>query len=482
MTLLPPPLPLPPASARPVRSLGPAVLALAAAVGIPLAVATASPHAHDRIVAIVLLLVGTGFPVYVIVAPVYRWLFSDEPLAAGFLRNVDPRLALIALRTDVAPHARPLVSVGLVLACVLGFVAVDDPWLYGFRPDAPADWLWTLGLSMWLHADLEHLAGNLLFLWPMAAALEGRIARGRLVALFVAAGVAGDAASLIAVHAWGDEFSSSIGASGAIAGLMGLVVVRCGFARVAIGVPLLGAAGVSAARVRIPAPVWAGLYFAIDLSAAFGAREDHISHWAHIGGYLFGVLAALALRLHRAAAREHLERRALSDPSPDSFVSTHVARDALLALEPNHVESRVARAREASRGARPAAAATDYTHAIRLLLRTQRQRAAALFVEYHRKFDAPLPLPDQLALTPALAALGEHDRAARALADAAHAPDADPALCGRALLQEGRLLEALALSDAARRCYDDLLLRYPESAEAELATARLAMLAERTRK
>lgn len=456
--------------------------ALATAVAIPVAVAMASPHAHDWLVAVVLVLVGTALPVYVLVAPIYRWLFSDDSLAAGFLRNVDPRLAFIALRTDVAPRARPLVSVGLVLACVLGFVAVDDPWLYGFQTDVPADWPWTLWLSLWLHADLAHLVGNLLFLWPMAAALEGRIPRARLVFLFVAAGVAGNAASLLGVYAWGDEFSSSIGASGAISGLIGLVVVRCGFARVAIGVPLPGAMGLSPARVRIPVPLWAGLYFAIDLSAALGARANGIGYWAHVGGYLFGVTAALALGLHRAAAREHIERRALADSSPDGSVSADIARDALLTLEPNHVEARIARARETSRGARPEAAASDYIHAIHLLLRTQRKRAATLFVEYHSKYDAPLPLREQLALTPALAALGEHDRAARALADAAHAPDADPALCRRALLQEGRLLEAIPLADAARRRYQDLLIRYPESAEAELATARLARLSERTGK
>lgn len=338
MTLLPL-RSLPPAGASPVRGLGPAVLGLAGAVAIPLAVATASPRAHEHLVTVVLLLIGIVLPVYAALAPFYRWLLADEPLARGWLARVDPRL-LIVSSTDVSRRGVPVATAGIVAACLLGFVAVDDPWLYGFRPDAPGDWVWTLWLSVFLHADLEHLAGNLLFLWPMALALEGRIGRGRLVALFVAAGVAGNLASAAGARVWGHEFESGVGASGAIAGVMGLLVVRCGFARVAIGVPLAAAAGLAMARVRIPAPVWAGLYFALDLSAALapaGAIADGVGHWAHAGGYLFGVGAALALGLHRAAAGERLERRALAAPDPDDPGATAAARDALLAAAPDHV-------------------------------------------------------------------------------------------------------------------------------------------------
>lgn len=457
-----------------------ATLALAAAVALPLVAASTSPNAHFGLIALVIGLTGLVLPIYALVAPFYRWLLADEPLLAGLLRNVDPRLALLALRTDLASRAWPLATAGLALACALGFAAFDDPWLYGFRPDAPGDWLWALWLSLFLHADLEHLAGNLLFLWPMAAALEGRIARGRLVALFLAAGIAGNLASIAGARIFGHEFPVAIGASGAVAGLMGLVVVRCGFARVTFGVPLFGAAGLAIARVPIPAPVWAGLYFALDLSALVtppGLLDDGIGHGAHVGGYLFGVGAALALGLHHAAEGERLERRALAAPHPDDSAAAAAARDALLALAPDHVEVRIERAREGSRGLRSPEAASDYAHAIDLLIRTERHRAAALFVEYHRRYGTPLSLAEQLALTPALAALGEHDRAAQALADAtARAPDADPALRARALFQEGRLLEALALPDAARCRYQQMQARYPESASAELAAARLAHL------
>lgn len=479
MTLLSLPSP-PPASAPPAGALGPAVLGLAGAVAIPLAVATASPDAHHGLVGIVILLVGIALPLYALAGPFYRWLLADEPLFAGWLRRIDPRFVVLAVRTDLAPRAQPLATAALALACVLGFAVVADPWLYGFRPDAPADWPWTLWLSLFLHGDLEHLAGNLLFLWPMAAALEGRIPRGRVVALFLAAGVAGNLASVVGASAWGHEFPTAIGASGAIAGLMGLVVVRCGFARVAIGVPLPGITGLPIARVGIPAPVWAGLYFALDASAALAAPDavpGGIGYWAHAGGYLIGVGAALALGLHRAGARERLERRALAAPRPDDPGTTAAAQDALLAVAPDHVEVRLARAREAARSFRPPEAAADYAHAIRLLLRSDRRRAAAIFVELHRKYGESLPLEEQLALTPALAALGEHDRAAQALADAAaRAPDAAPGLHARALLQEGRLLEALALPDAARCRYEGLLASHSTSAQAELASARLQAL------
>lgn len=266
--------------------LGRATLALAAAVAIPLVVAAASPGAHFGLVALVVAFTGVVLPFYALVAPLYRWLLADEPLLAGWLRNVDPRLAMLSLRTDLASRAWPLATAGIALACALGFAAFSDPWEYGFRPDVRGDWPWTLALSLFLHADLEHLAGNLLFMWPMAAALEGRIARGRLVALFVAAGIAGNLASVTAARIFGHEFPVAIGASGSVAGLMGILIVRCAFARVTFGVPLFGAAELAIARVPIPAPVWAGLYFALDVSALIAPPDvfdDGIGHGAHIG-------------------------------------------------------------------------------------------------------------------------------------------------------------------------------------------------------
>lgn len=477
MTTLP--LPLPPAGAQPVRSVGSAVPTLAVAVALPLA-AAASPDASACLDALWLLLLGLVAPLYAALGPVYRWLLADEPLLAGWLRGVDARLALGVLRTDLEPRARPLVASGLVLGCALLFFAVDDPWHYGFRPDQPGDWPFALALSMWLHADGAHLLGNLVFLWPMAAALEGRIPRGRLVALYLASDLAANAASLLGALAQGDGFAASIGASGAVSGLMGLFVVRCGFARVALGVPLPGVAAMPVVRLRIPAPVWAGLYFALDLSAALAppdVRYTGVAHWAHVGGYLFGVAAALALGLHRDAARERLERCALAEPDSDARGATDAALDALLARAPDHLAARLARARAASRGARSPRAAADYAHALRLLLRAGRRREAArLFVEFEARHHQPLALADQILLTPALAALGEHDRAARCLADAARAPGVDPALHARALLWEGRLLETLALPDAARCRYEALLAAHPVGEPAAIAAARLAVI------
>lgn len=455
---------------RPPRTLRLATSTLVVAVGVPLIVALAAPRAHAWLSDLRFLLIAVVLPALVVLVPFYRWLLRDEPLLAGWLRGADPRLALGAMRTDLTPRALPLLAMGLVVGCLVVFPFVDDPWVYGFQPEERRDWIWTIWLSLWLHGDTAHLVGNLLFLWPMAAALEGRIPRGQLLALYLASGLAANLVSLA------DDYTSTVGASGAISGLTGLFVVRCGFGNVAIGVPALVAPSLAFARVNVAAPLFAGFYFALDLSGALAARDDGIAYWAHVGGYLFGVGAALLLGLHRDAAHEELERHALAAPDPDEPGPTASALDELLRLQPDHVDARVARAREASRCTPLPGASADYEGAIQILLHRDRQQAARLFVEHHRRHGAALKLADQLALTPALAALGEHDRAAQALAEAARDPDADPALVARALLQEGRLLEALSLPDAARSRYQELLGRYPKSASAELATARLARL------
>jgi membrane associated rhomboid family serine protease len=155
-------------------------------------------------------------------------------------------------------------------------------------PPAPADgwpqkqvWLAALA-SMFLHGGLLHLGGNMLFLWIFGNNVEDR--EGPLVyALFyVAAGVV---ATITQVALSPSSIVPLIGASGAIAGVMGAYLVLYPRTRVTTLVTII--------PLRLPAWLVLGYWF----FGQFGVSPTSGVAWAaHVGGFVFGILAGLSWR------------------------------------------------------------------------------------------------------------------------------------------------------------------------------------------
>jgi membrane associated rhomboid family serine protease len=154
----------------------------------------------------------------------------------------------------------------------------------------PAGWL-TLLTSIFLHGSWLHLVSNLWTLFIFGDNVEDRLGHGRFLGFYLLSGVvAGLAHSLLA----SGSTLPTIGASGAIAGVLGAYFVLFPSARVLTFVPLL----ILPWLVEIPAFVYLGIWFLsqissglLDLGAA-GAFAG-IAWWAHIGGFVFGALTAL---------------------------------------------------------------------------------------------------------------------------------------------------------------------------------------------
>ena len=142
-----------------------------------------------------------------------------------------------------------------------------------------------------LHGGWLHLIGNMWFLWLAGIVLEDAWGRGLYVAVYLLAG-----AFALQVHAWCNAGSNvaTLGASGAVAALMGAFLVR--FPRVRIQMAWFwGFFRVSrfSAEAYWLLPVW----FIMELFSGvlFGASSG-VAHMAHVGGFVFGALAALAIR------------------------------------------------------------------------------------------------------------------------------------------------------------------------------------------
>jgi membrane associated rhomboid family serine protease len=146
----------------------------------------------------------------------------------------------------------------------------------------------TLLTSMFMHASLLHIAGNMLFLWVFGSVLESNyLGSARFAPFYLLCGLCAEALQ-IAV----DPHSTvpNLGASGAIAGVMaGFLVV---FPNDQI--QSLAILGIFFKHVRIAAVVFIGIWFLIQLISGVGsiagAQQDGVAYWAHVGGFLGGLL------------------------------------------------------------------------------------------------------------------------------------------------------------------------------------------------
>ncbi len=162
----------------------------------------------------------------------------------------------------------------------------------------------TLITSMFLHGGLGHLVGNLWYLWLFGDNIEDSMGHFRFVVFYFVCGIA---AGL--VHIWMDPTSTTptIGASGAISGVLGGYTVL--FPRIRIRTLIVLGFYINVAR--IPAVFYLGIWFAMQALGILGPQTG-VAFGAHIGGFIAGVLYTLLLtRPQRAPITQRYESRRL---------------------------------------------------------------------------------------------------------------------------------------------------------------------------
>ena len=142
--------------------------------------------------------------------------------------------------------------------------------------------------SMFLHGGILHLVFNMIFLWIFADNVEDIFGHGRFLAFYLVCGVAASA-----VHT-GFELDSNlptIGASGAIAGVLGAYFVCFPHSRVLVAVPIFFLIHF----MEVPAVFFLGLWFLLQVFTGLGDLGGHVAVWAHAGGFVTGLLLALMI-------------------------------------------------------------------------------------------------------------------------------------------------------------------------------------------
>jgi len=158
--------------------------------------------------------------------------------------------------------------------------------------------LYTLLTSMFLHADIWHIGGNMLFLYVFGDNVEDTFGHVRFLAFYLVAGLAADLAFI------GTQLLSSdptalliptIGASGAIAGVLGAYLILYPRARI-LTLIFIGWVFI----IPLPAILFLGFWFVYQLvysMLALGVEAaTGIAYWAHIGGFIAGILFGLVWR------------------------------------------------------------------------------------------------------------------------------------------------------------------------------------------
>jgi membrane associated rhomboid family serine protease len=221
---------------------------------------------------------------------------------------------MIPLRDVIPSRTVPFVTVALIALNVLGFAyemalppGALDQLLLG-RGVVPVAFAWGDVLtSMFLHGGLAHLGGNMLSLWIFGDNVEDRMGHGRYLAFYLSAG-----ALAALAHVWVDPMSPvpTIGASGAIAGVMGAYFVLYPHSRVITWLPPL-------LLLEVPAVVFLGLWFFLQLMSGVGSQLSAtpgdivggVAFWAHIGGFVAGALVVKLIARPERARMEWYDPR-----------------------------------------------------------------------------------------------------------------------------------------------------------------------------
>ena len=170
----------------------------------------------------------------------------------------------------------------------------------------------SLVTSIFIHAGFMHLAGNMLFLWIFGDNMEEEMGPLPFLMFYLLSGVGAD----LAQYASGpDSQVATVGASGAIAGVMGGYLLMFPKAKVDILLILI----VFFKIFPVPSWIMLGLWFGLQLIGGIGSNPDGggIAYWAHAGGFIIGLVLTLPLWLRRGA-RDYWSATQGHPPHPEA--------------------------------------------------------------------------------------------------------------------------------------------------------------------
>jgi len=229
---------------------------------------------------------------------------EDSPLLIMFQYLTGLPLELNVTQRLFSPVVASLILINvvvLVLAYIYGFTEWIDELALVPAEIVAGERLYTFVTAMFMHGGVFHLLGNMYFLFITGDNVEERMGWHWFLGLYLIAGFVANAAHILGTS---HSFIPTVGASGAISGVLGAYMVLFPHHRF-----LLRWFFFWRGPTRLELPAWAYLGFWILLQLFYvGLDMPGVAWWAHIGGFAFGVLAAVLWRI--------LERSRVEERSP----------------------------------------------------------------------------------------------------------------------------------------------------------------------
>jgi membrane associated rhomboid family serine protease len=209
---------------------------------------------------------------------------------------------MIPLRDVIPSRTTPGVTITLIAANVLVFLFQaslsergQETFLYAFGVVPAYFSLASVFTSMFVHGGLAHLFGNMLFLWIFGDNVEDRLGHLRFVLFYL---LCGFAAALAQTALNPESLVPMVGASGAIAGVMGAYLVLYPHSRVLMLFPF------PVFLFELPAVAFLGIWFVVQFLNGIGQlpifQQDQLSggiaFWAHVTGFVAGLVLVVSMK------------------------------------------------------------------------------------------------------------------------------------------------------------------------------------------
>jgi membrane associated rhomboid family serine protease len=332
--------------------------------------------------------------------------------------------------TDVALKRRPWASIALLAINVAAYLVthwirpLGPQLLYAlsWKPAQPS--LVTAVTSCFLHAGLFHLLGNMIYLAFLGPPVEDRLGKRRFLALYLVSGAAAMVAQALVLSWRSPDLMGTpvVGASGAVAGVLGAFLVRLPGAHIRVAAATLFMLhGVNRVSIKyVPAVIAVAAWVALQLAYALAWADARTAYWAHLGGLLIGAGIALAGGAWLQGRLERHRQRAVRYIEQGSFYAAVGELESMFTLgHTTDAEAFALHGRALVAAGRRAPAIQGFRRAIGLAIaQSNAPGALRIYLEMQRLLPASVLEPrEQLQIVRALRAEGEYEAAAVACDD-----------------------------------------------------------------
>lgn len=206
---------------------------------------------------------------------------------------------MIPLKDDIHSQKRPIITITLIVVNVAVFIyqmslgREMNSFILQFGM-IPSDIvagrnLYTLFSSMFVHGGFLHILGNMLFLWIFGDNVEDAFGHFGYLLMYIASGLAGAGVQILTAM---NSKIPTIGASGAISGILGAYFILYPRAKVLALVPIFFFIRI----MNLPAFIFLGFWFLLQLLYGSAGDGSGVAFFAHVGGFVAGVLMAFLVR------------------------------------------------------------------------------------------------------------------------------------------------------------------------------------------